>query len=110
MLFDIVFLLLSGQTAECNGTEYRLVNQSSYYDDVVNYYDFGTLEICVNGSYYPSCLDSLPDNICSKLFSGNSGKLAGLGIKFSFLYVVAVCVDNKASVVKVKTAHIYQEL
>ena len=56
---------------ECDSN--RLANMSNYTDADGTTYRVGTLEICVDGIYYPSCLDSLPNDTCNKLFYGNSG-------------------------------------
>ena len=99
---DLTFILYSHFfSGECYGTDYHLASLSYYYDANGNYYyNIGTLEICVNGTYYPSCLDSLPENICSSnLYYSNSGKLKGVASshktenKFSFKKCGAV--DNK---------------
>ena len=59
----------------CYDYTYRLANESNYNDANGTYYNIGTLEMCINGVFYPSCLDSLPENICSYLYSSFSGKL-----------------------------------
>ena len=50
---------------ECFENDYRLVDQSYIDSTSSNDYVIGTLEICVNGTYYPSCVDFLPKSICS---------------------------------------------
>ena len=68
-------LLFIDQPVECYGYSYNLANVSNYYDADGTQYYIGTLEVCVNGSYYPSCLDSLPEDICTNIYSSTSGKL-----------------------------------
>ena len=58
---------------DCDGN--RLANVSYYTDVDGTRYTIGTLEICVNGTYYPSCLDSLPNDTCSSLNHDDSGEL-----------------------------------
>ena len=72
--FIVHFCLLPGQPVGCYDSSYRLANESYYYDVNGTQYYMGTLEICINGTYYPSCLDSLPENVCSYIYSSNSGK------------------------------------
>ena len=99
---------------QCYESSYRLANESNYYDANGTYYNIGTLEICVNGTYYPSCLDSLPESICSNLYSDNSGKLMcvvctsspKMCIKFSFMYSAQTGVDKKNSVFKNGGIHV----
>ena len=71
----------------CYEYETRLANTSSYHDANGTSYYIGTLEVCINGIYYPSCLDSLPENICSNIYSANTSKLVGF-VSFLILEVV----------------------
>ena len=73
VIFIVYFCLFSGNRAVCYEYSSRLANASNYRDANGTQYDIGTLEMCVNGAYYPSCLDSLPENICTMLYSGISG-------------------------------------
>ena len=89
-LIICILSVLIGEAVQCYENDHRLANMSSYYTSNNTRYDIGTLEVCINGTYYPSCLDSLPDNICSNIYSYNSSKVVGFACsswwKWCYMY------------------------
>ena len=83
---------------QCYDSQHRLADMSSYYDANGTSYDIGTLEVCINGTYYPSCLDSLPKNICSNIYSDNTSKLVEFA---AFLLLKNSAKDKEIVVVEV---------
>ena len=73
--FIVHSCLFTGQTVGCYDSWHRLANQSTYQDANGTQYNIGTLEVCINGTYYPSCLDSVPENVCSYIYFSHSGRL-----------------------------------